>query len=240
LKDIKGLSLALNNLALIYQSQNEWDQAFQFHQRALAVRERLADQTEIAETLSNLGIVAQEKEDWQRAESFYQQAILVLKEINGEENARIYGNLGIVYQKQHKYDEAIEVFQQACVLMNKSDRLDEMAKTYAHIGLTYFRKGEYEQAIAILIQVLFFFLNQKMPDDVKEVTQVLKQIQNAMDDNKFNEVADQVMKKIETEGIHWLERIVMSGKDAKKLIERLKQRKVKRVKKKKGENQNVL
>ena len=240
LKDIKGLSLALNNLALIYQSQNEWDQAFQFHQRALAVRERLADRTEIAETLSNLGIVAQEKEDWQRAESFYQQAIQVLKEINGEVNARIYGNLGIVYQKQHKYDEAIEAFQQACVLMNKSDRLDEMAKTYAHIGLTYFRKGEYEQAIAILTQVLFFFLNQKMPDDVKEVTQVLKQIQNAMDDNKFNEVADQVMKKIETEGVHWLERIVMSGKDAKKLIERLKQRKVKRVKKKKGENQNVL
>lgn len=63
-------------------------------------------------------------------------------------NSTLFSNLGLIYQRTGKFDEAEEAYRQSILLDPKN--------TYAlnNLSVLYFRKGEYEESLALSEQVL--------------------------------------------------------------------------------------
>ncbi|KRX04562.1 DnaJ domain [Pseudocohnilembus persalinus] len=102
---------------------------------------RLKKQVIDADNLKNKGNEALKAKKWQEAINFYEQALKIDPE-NGCYNAIIYANMGLVFMKQEKLNEAL-----SC--LNKSIKQNKNYwKGYLRRGEIYNKQGKYEQAVA--------------------------------------------------------------------------------------------
>jgi tetratricopeptide (TPR) repeat protein len=81
-------SIALNNLALLYQAQGKYEQAEPLYQRALAIREQqLGPQhPDTAGSLNNLAGLYDAQGKYEQAEPLYQRALAILEQQLGPEH----------------------------------------------------------------------------------------------------------------------------------------------------------
>ena len=75
-----------------------------------------------------------------------EKALLTLLRVD-ERNARAYSRLGILYAKQHQYDDAIECFEIA-------QSLQPSASSLHNVGLIYYETGKMEKAAHAFEQAL--------------------------------------------------------------------------------------
>ncbi len=228
INDSKSRSLALSNLAQIYHSKNDWDNALQSYEKVLEFKRQTNDRQGIAETVNSMGNIFQAKEDWQTAADYYIQAARQADLLEEPVLATLLGNLGLVLQKQQKYHEAVNAFRKAAEYMLKGDDLSGLAKTYGNLGLTYFLMKKYPKAITLLNEVLFFYLKEKTTHNVREVSRILSEIQNLMDKNEFNKIADKALNNAARLGINWQNRRILSSAEVKKILNQLKLKKKQR------------
>ncbi|MDR0957255.1 MAG: tetratricopeptide repeat protein [Candidatus Nomurabacteria bacterium] len=75
-----------------------------------------------------------------------EKALLTLLRVD-ERNARAYSRLGILYAKQHQYDDAIECFEIA-------QSLQPSASSLHNVGLIYYETGKLDKAAQAFEQAL--------------------------------------------------------------------------------------
>jgi tetratricopeptide (TPR) repeat protein len=75
-----------------------------------------------------------------------EKALLTILRVD-ERNARAYNRLGILYAKQHQYDDAIECFEIA-------QSLQPSASSLHNVGLIYYETGKYDKAAQAFEQAL--------------------------------------------------------------------------------------
>jgi len=56
-KDARGEAITLGNIGTCYKVLGDLKRSLEFHERALAMKQRLGDRLETAKTLSNIGLV---------------------------------------------------------------------------------------------------------------------------------------------------------------------------------------
>ena len=78
----------------------------------------------------------------QRAE----KALLMILRVD-ERNAAAYNRLGMIFAKQHNYNDAIECFEIA-------QSLDPTASSFHNVGLVHMEKGDLEKAVQALKQAV--------------------------------------------------------------------------------------
>ncbi|MCL2173938.1 tetratricopeptide repeat protein [Candidatus Saccharibacteria bacterium] len=107
--------------------------------------------SKLAEQLDKLWSISQKsirERKYLRAE----KALLTILRVD-ERNARAYNRLGILYAKQHQYDDAIECFEIA-------QSLQPSASSLHNVGLIYHETGELDKATQAFEQAL------RMEEDV--------------------------------------------------------------------------
>lgn len=95
--------------------------------------------------LDKLWVIAQDslrEKKYLRAE----KALLTILRFD-ERNASAYNRLGILYAKQHAYDDAIECFEIA-------QSLEPSASSLHNVGLIYYETGKYDKAAQAFEQAL--------------------------------------------------------------------------------------
>ena len=98
--------------------------------------------------------VAQMKKLWQIAQTAMKErkpfraekALLTILKFD-EKNAAAYNRLGILYAKEHKFDEAVECFEIA-------QSLDNNPASLHNVGLIYLETGAYEKAAMAFEQAI--------------------------------------------------------------------------------------
>ncbi|MBD2616254.1 tetratricopeptide repeat protein [Nostoc punctiforme FACHB-252] len=128
LPEVNNLDVAtiLNNLALLYSSQNLDAKSFTYFQnnyikaeelfcQALKIRKNQLgdDHPDVAESLNNLGMLYVENDKYEEAEEFLQKALEVRRKNYGTEHlkfAESLNNLAYFYEKRHYYSKIRKLY----------------------------------------------------------------------------------------------------------------------------------
>lgn len=144
-----------NDIGLIYERKGEYNEALDFHQKALG---RYLDFFEkqnhqyIAASYNNIGVIYYRKGEYEKALEYYQKASKIMLNIFGEnhpDTGATYNNIGEIFCKKGQYEKAIEFNEKALkISLNLyGENHPDTATSYNSIGLVYSRKGENRKAL---------------------------------------------------------------------------------------------
>jgi tetratricopeptide (TPR) repeat protein len=137
-----------NDLGTLHHDKGEWERAIEYHERSLAVAQKVGDEYAVARTLNNLGSVYQGKGEWERAIESYERSQAILKKVGDEHRmATIFNNLGEIYRVKKEWERAIEYHERSLAILKKVGDEHGTAISYSNLGNVYQGKGEWERAI---------------------------------------------------------------------------------------------
>ncbi|MEO1415204.1 MAG: tetratricopeptide repeat protein [Bacteroidota bacterium] len=163
----------LNNLGLVYDDLNRYEEAIATYQEALKIRRPLAKQNpqrfqpDLAQTLNNLGVVYDDLTRYEEAIATYQEALKIRRPLAKQNPQRFQpdlahtlNNLGLVYDDLTRYEKAIATYQEALKIyrplakQNPQRFQPDLAQTLNNLGNIYYDLTRYEKAIATYQEVL--------------------------------------------------------------------------------------
>jgi len=156
------VSNTLNNKALIFYANNNFEQAIKLHQQALQIREKLNNPDAIIGSLINLGNCYNEIGDNKSAITYFEKALEINKLIDPKnlKNALVLG-LGSTYSVYGDYYRALELYNQAIGLADSKQDFQSLVALLNNRGNVFLKLGDlkaaindYEQAIKNQTNVL--------------------------------------------------------------------------------------
>jgi len=143
----------------IEQSQlNQFREAIQSWEQALAIYREIRDQTGEGATLWNLGDVYNGLGEYQVAIDYYQQVLVIGREIGGsssEGEGIILRKLGVAHIELDEYQQAIDLLEQSLAIARELDDLSSEAHILNNIGVVNKSLGNYSVALGYYEQSLF-------------------------------------------------------------------------------------
>ena len=145
-----SVATAYSNLAIVYQTRGDLEQAEHMHKKALEIHTALQDRESIARDYNNLGYIYWSRGDLAQAEAVYRKS-LDLHEALGKRSgmADNYANLGSVYWTRRDLAKAEAMYRQALTLNRVLDRKEKLANNYGNLGVVYQTRGDLQQAQAM-------------------------------------------------------------------------------------------
>lgn len=149
------LAIAHGNLGIWYQHHKQTEPALEHHRKSLDYARTTNSQIQIAKTLSNLGFYSINLGNYLEAETLLNQCLEICREERLLQLESIaLGNLGYLYHKQGKLDNARPYFEQKWLLVDKLDDMAERIKVLGNIGNIHRDKGEHREALEYYRRVL--------------------------------------------------------------------------------------
>ncbi len=146
---------SVHNIALIYYSTGDLQQALHYHEQALTLKEQLGDPADVAISLNNIGAVYMARGESSLALSYYERA-LALREQGGDPMAlaATLHNMAIIYGQIGDALRALTYYEQALILCQNLGTPDEIALILNGIGGIYSAQGKKEEALGYYRQAL--------------------------------------------------------------------------------------
>ncbi len=114
LDEKEKLAKVLNNIGIVYRTQERYQQAEGIYQRSFQLKKELNDSLGMAASLQNLGAVYSMLEYNDRAIDHIEQALALYRKVNSPKDvASCYITLGEIYLKNEKISQAESSFEQA-------------------------------------------------------------------------------------------------------------------------------
>jgi tetratricopeptide (TPR) repeat protein len=150
-----GRTVALGNLATIYQELGDNQTAKQIYKQVLKIFEKGGDKGNMAVALHEIGIVHQRQGEYQQALVHYQESRKIFEEIGDRTGvANSLYQVGKVYESQGEYQLALNYFQQSLKIEEQIGDGASLARTLNEIGILHQMQGEYQQALKYYQQSL--------------------------------------------------------------------------------------
>src|SRR6266566_171099 len=110
---------ALHELGTIAYLQGNFEEARQFHQESLTIKEQLGDQIGRASSLHHLGMIAQRQGNFEETRQLYQQSLTITERL-GDQNGRANSlyQLGSLAFEQGDFEKALSYTVQAYILFD--------------------------------------------------------------------------------------------------------------------------
>ncbi len=153
----QGEAQALTTLGVLTRkSTDDIDKAFDFHKRALKIREDINDVKGIATSLNNMAAIYQQKSNFPAAMEVLLKALKLREDIKDEQGIlTTLNNLGTMYMRQADetshdkaiYHKAIEYFEKALKLAYKLNNKQNEAILLNNMGSIYEETKEYQKSI---------------------------------------------------------------------------------------------
>ena len=155
------ISACYNNLASVSMDKGNYNQAFEYHQKALQMIEKLPDDNarSLAESHYGLGRVYKNMGKYSESLQHFQKS-LELMETAGYDQTRIgnvYNAIGVIYLEQdNDLDKALKYFQKARDILKavNGERNEDVALVNSNIASVYRQQQKYEESIEINKNIL--------------------------------------------------------------------------------------
>lgn len=103
------MATSLYQIGRIQQSRGDYEQALEYYQRSLEIKEELGDRASVAKSLHNIGIIQQERGDFEQALDYYQQSLKIKEELDDRAGVAIsLGQIGKLLIETGLFAEAFE------------------------------------------------------------------------------------------------------------------------------------
>lgn len=156
----KGEARGLNNLAISYDIEGDYEQSLKYFLEALSIYETLGDKKGMAGAYSNCGMVYHNLQQLDKSLEFHLKSF-GLEKVNNDSIGIAYSMLHIagIYLQQDNFDQAIDYYNNAGTLLTLLGETE--TQSYVHIGLgeLYVRQSDMKQAEPHLLKALDIFKN---------------------------------------------------------------------------------
>ena len=149
------LANLLNHGGIIIWYKGDFDRAFDYHQKSLAIKKELGNKESIARSLNNLGLVLYSKSDFDKALEYYLESLIIWEELdNKREMAKTLLNLSNVYSYKGNLDRAQEYVLRSLKIGEKLGNKRDFALSLNNLGAICERKGDLDKAMEYYQQSL--------------------------------------------------------------------------------------
>lgn len=161
---MKGAGIISNNIGLLYERAENFDKASEYYSEGKKYFKRMTEQQDrstvfigylgLGNIHNNLGILLKEKKNYNKALEHYKKAIQNFDTLDKRfgrdfktKKAMTYGNMGVLYGKLNKYDEAFKYFHKAMDIHQKNRDKRGIVIISNNLAETNFKLGNYTESI---------------------------------------------------------------------------------------------
>ncbi len=137
-KDKDQIFLCLQNIALIYEIQNNLDKAVEYYQKAFSIYDKSGENVNQIGVCINLGELYYKFDDYKNAKQYYNRAFDLGKKLkNNRFLPNVYSGLGRINLADSNYTEAIQQLTQSLDLYKAGNMINFVGVTYENIAHVY-------------------------------------------------------------------------------------------------------
>lgn len=144
--DSSLLAEAMFNKGKILQVMDKNDSAFIIYGRALAIAEKIPNDTLVARVKNGMANYYWKKGNYYEAMSFYTDALKISERIGDKKYVGAINGLGLIYVSLKDYDKAIVYFKKALINLKGQNELNKEGSINMNIGNCYKEKKDYKKA----------------------------------------------------------------------------------------------
>lgn len=150
-KKPEELAEAIYFLGILYSRAEDYPQAVEYLQKALAIYQKNEIMDKLAENYSTLGIVEENALDYDKALEAFNASLKINDEIGEEANkGRELRRIGrIYYLRLSNYSAARKYFAEANELFKKLKNTEQVVETLLELGLVFEKEGNFGQALKL-------------------------------------------------------------------------------------------
>jgi tetratricopeptide (TPR) repeat protein len=152
---------SLYNIANVFEEQNDFDHALEYHFRELEALEDIKDKEGIAFVYNNIAYIYEYQDDITNALEYYRKSLVIAEELNDENLvASVLNNIGIVYRKLGIQLNSSVIYDLNSSFMNKSieslnrslrifteiNDVEGIATVCYNMGMVYQEKSDHSRA----------------------------------------------------------------------------------------------
>ncbi|MFX0205408.1 MAG: tetratricopeptide repeat protein, partial [Candidatus Hodarchaeota archaeon] len=142
----------------VFRRMGELDQALEFIQESLTVRQEQGNVYATADPLNTMGVIHVVRGELDLALSYLEQSLKIYKDIGNKSHIiKICNNMANVYVSKAEYNRALELYQEALALSEKMGNKRYISVISLNIGLIKFNKGEIHSALEMYQKSLALF-----------------------------------------------------------------------------------
>ena len=147
-KNPTGEAVALNKLAIAYDSLAQKERALESYNQSLSILRQIGNRHGEALVLGNIGLLYSSLGEVERALEYYRQALAIFKATaDRHAEALILNNVGRIYDSRGEPSKALEYYQQALALWKATGDAAGEANTLNNLGSAYEAMGDYPKAL---------------------------------------------------------------------------------------------
>jgi tetratricopeptide (TPR) repeat protein len=146
--DPQAATSVLHNFGILLQSRGDYEQALEYYQRSLEIKEELDNRAGVASSLHQIGTIQQLRGDYDQALHYYQRSIEIAEELGHRAVvATSLQNIGRIHHFHGDYEQALQYFQRSLEIADELDHRAGMASSLHNIGIIQQLRGDNEQAL---------------------------------------------------------------------------------------------
>lgn len=147
IEELTGVSKTLNNIGILYKSQQKYPKALQYLKQAHKIQTSLGEKNAPI-TLTNIGVIYFEIGEYQNAIQYYQKAQKGFDENENKRGSALLNNyLGDYYTEQKNFSLANEYYQKSLDLYEEIQNKFGASLALYNIGILLQEQKKYEEAL---------------------------------------------------------------------------------------------
>lgn len=198
-------SSGLNNLAVIYDYQHEYDKAIAKHEEALEIRKELAESktekclADVSTTLNNLALIFDNQNKYDEALKMYKEALKIRRELADKDKiylpylgttlhnlAGVYVHKGDDFNALKLYLNALEIYHELAMQVS-SEYLYNYSGTLNNMANIYENWGDYKDALKSYKDSLLIIRDLAKTNPKKYLNQLAGILNNIGNAYRFND-----------------------------------------------------
>ncbi|MCO6500073.1 MAG: tetratricopeptide repeat protein [Vicingus serpentipes] len=147
-KLLNHLSIAYNNMGVLYITQGDISKALKFSLKSLLIQEHIGDDEGIAQSLNNIGYMYNNQGDIEKALEYYLRSLKIQEKIGHKEGvAASLNNIGNIYKNQKDINKALDYYNKSLKLEKEIGNKNGIASGLNNIAGVYKDQNNLEAAL---------------------------------------------------------------------------------------------
>lgn len=170
--DQVGVAIALNNMAMAYREQGDYEAAATHSFQALKLSDSIANSAQKQRAIECIGLIMQYQGDYEKALTYFNEALNLANQIGNKANiATSLNNVGSSHIFKKQYNQALDFYTRSLTIRHEIGDSSGIARSLNNIGYVYKNKGLYAKALEYYYHSLDII--EKQPDMQADLAAIL-------------------------------------------------------------------
>jgi len=185
IKEEQSISKVLNNMGVLYKSQQIYPKALHYLKEASKIQISLGEQN-APMTLTNIGVIYFELGNYKNAIEYYQKAEKGFEKNNNKRGSALLNNyLGDYYTKQNNLSVGLGYYQESLTLYEEIQNKFGASLALYNIGLLLQKQKKYNEALSFALKSLRYAKEIGVQDQTYHTEKLLSELYESLNETKL-------------------------------------------------------